>query len=71
LAILRSLNDVAFDHGYVVATDSGRLSDGGWHEIFNSDAAVYGGDNVGNGGATLQARWTNQCGPSGAWIRGV
>jgi 1,4-alpha-glucan branching enzyme len=23
---------------------------GGWREVFNSDAAVYGGSNVGNGG---------------------
>jgi 1,4-alpha-glucan branching enzyme len=54
LVILGSLNDAAFDRGYVVGTDPGRLSAGGWREIFNSDAAVYGGDNVGNGGATLQ-----------------
>lgn len=54
LLILASLNDAAFDHGYVVGTDPGRLPDGGWQEIFNSDAVVYGGDNVGNNGATLQ-----------------
>jgi 1,4-alpha-glucan branching enzyme len=54
LLVLGSLNDAAFDHGYVVATDSGRLPSGGWQEIFNSDAAKYGGDNVSNGGATLQ-----------------
>jgi 1,4-alpha-glucan branching enzyme len=52
--VLASLNDVPFDHGYVIGTDPGRLPDGGWREIFNSDAAVYGGDNVGNGGSTLQ-----------------
>ena len=49
-----SLNDAPFNHGYVVWTDSSRLPAGGWQEIFNSDAAIYGGDNVGNGGATLQ-----------------
>jgi 1,4-alpha-glucan branching enzyme len=54
LLILASLNDAAFDHGYVVGTDSGRLKGGGWREIFNSDAAIYGGENVGNGSATLQ-----------------
>jgi 1,4-alpha-glucan branching enzyme len=54
LLILASLNDAAFDHGYVVGTDSGRLPGGGWREIFNSDAAIYGGENVGNGSATLQ-----------------
>jgi 1,4-alpha-glucan branching enzyme len=54
LLILASLNDTAFDHGYVVGTDPGRLPSGGWQEIFNSDAIIYGGDNVGNIGATLQ-----------------
>ncbi len=54
LLILASLNDVPFDQGYLIGTDSWRLPAGGWQEIFNSDAAIYGGDNVGNGGATLQ-----------------
>ena len=54
LLILASLNDVSFDQGYFVATDSWRLPAGGWQEVFNSDAAIYGGDNVGNSGATLQ-----------------
>jgi 1,4-alpha-glucan branching enzyme len=54
LLALASLSDAPFDHGYVIGTDFGRLPAGGWQEIFNSDAAIYGGDNVGNGGATLQ-----------------
>ncbi len=54
LLIVASLNDAPFDHGYVVWTDAWRLPTGGWREIFNSDAAMYGGDNVGNGGSTLQ-----------------
>ncbi|HEY6417992.1 MAG TPA: alpha-amylase family glycosyl hydrolase [Candidatus Binataceae bacterium] len=54
LLILASLDDSPFDHGYLIGTDSWRLPAGGWQEIFNSDAAIYGGDNVGNGGATLQ-----------------
>ncbi len=29
------------------------LAGAGWQEVFNSDAQAYGGDNVGNGGATL------------------
>jgi 1,4-alpha-glucan branching enzyme len=53
LLVLASLNDTAFSNGYVIGTDSWRLPAGGWQEIFNSDAAVYGGANVGNGGATL------------------
>lgn len=54
LLMLASLNDAPFDNGYVLGTDPWRLPAGGWQEIFNSDAAVYGGDNVGNGHATLQ-----------------
>ena len=30
------------------------LVDGAWREILNSDAAIYGGADVGNGGATLR-----------------
>ena len=54
LLVLASLNDAPFASGYVIGTDASRLPAGGWLEIFNSDAAIYGGDNVGNGGATLQ-----------------
>jgi 1,4-alpha-glucan branching enzyme len=52
--VVASLNDAPFNHGYVIWTDPSRLHPGGWQEIFNSDAAIYGGDNVGNGGSTLQ-----------------
>jgi 1,4-alpha-glucan branching enzyme len=54
LFVLASLNDTPFAQGYFIGTDSARLPAGGWQEIFNSDAAIYGGDNVGNSGATLQ-----------------
>jgi 1,4-alpha-glucan branching enzyme len=54
LLVLASLNDTPFDHGYFIKTDSWRLPAGGWREMFNSDAAAYGGDNIGNSGATLQ-----------------
>jgi 1,4-alpha-glucan branching enzyme len=54
LLVLASLNDAPFAQGYIVNTDPSRLPAGGWRETFNSDAAVYGGDNVGNSGATLQ-----------------
>ena len=53
LLVLANLNDAPFDHGYVIWTDPSRLPAGGWREIFNSDAAIYGGDNIGNGGRTL------------------
>ena len=55
LLVLASLNDAPFEHGYFIGTDSGRLPAGGWQEIFNSDAALYGGANVGNSSATLPA----------------
>jgi 1,4-alpha-glucan branching enzyme len=54
LLVLASLNDAPFDHGYQIGTDSWRLPAGGWQETFNSDAAIYGGDNVGNSSTTLQ-----------------
>jgi 1,4-alpha-glucan branching enzyme len=56
LLVLASLNDAAFDQGYVVQTDPARLQAGRWQEIFNSDATVYGGNNVGNAGAAVAAQ---------------
>lgn len=53
LLVLASLNDSAFRDGYVVQTDPARLLAGGWKEIFNSDADIYGGGNVGNFGAIV------------------
>jgi 1,4-alpha-glucan branching enzyme len=54
LLVVASLNDTPFANGYVIGTDPSRLPAGGWQEIFNSDATLYGGSNVGNRGATLQ-----------------
>ncbi len=53
MLIAASLNNRPFDRGYVVQTDPSRLPSGGWQEVFNSDAASYGGANVGNFGATI------------------
>jgi len=58
LLVIASLNNSAFP-AYVVQTDAWRLTDGSWREIFNSDAALYGGFNTGNAGAGLPA--TNGC----------
>jgi 1,4-alpha-glucan branching enzyme len=52
--IAGSLANTAFANGYWLS--SGRLGDAGWTEIFNSDAQVYGGWNVGNAGRRLQAQ---------------
>jgi 1,4-alpha-glucan branching enzyme len=49
--VAASLNDNSFDHGFVFRNL--RLPDGGWREIFNSNAAEFGGDNLGNLGGTL------------------
>jgi hypothetical protein len=39
--------------GPVIPTDPARLPDGMWREVFNSDAAIYGGSNFGNFGADI------------------
>jgi len=41
------------DHPHFNYSISSRIESGRWKEVFNSDASVYGGDNVGNNGATL------------------
>jgi 1,4-alpha-glucan branching enzyme len=54
--ILASFNNTAFSSGYVIQKDSMAIPDAGWREVFNSDAAIYGGQNVGNSGATISSR---------------
>jgi 1,4-alpha-glucan branching enzyme len=54
LLVVASLNNRPFaapDYRF----EAERLPPGRWREIFNSDAASFNGDNVGNGGATLSA----------------
>jgi 1,4-alpha-glucan branching enzyme len=51
--IVGSLNDAPFNHGYWLHSD--RLGDFHWQEIFNTDAAEYGGWNIGNGGNRMEA----------------
>jgi 1,4-alpha-glucan branching enzyme len=52
LLVVASLNNQSFG-AYSIQTDASRLPAGSWVESFNSDAAVYGGANVGNAGAGL------------------
>ena len=54
--ILASFNNTPFSNGYVLQKDSMGIPDAGWREVFNSDAAIYGGQNVGNFGAILTSR---------------
>ena len=51
--IVASFNNAPFANGYVVRKDLVGIPDAGWKEIFNSDAATYGGQNVGNYGAVV------------------
>jgi 1,4-alpha-glucan branching enzyme len=53
--IAASLNDAAFEHGYMIEKDETAIPSAGWKEIFNSDSAIYGGQNVGNRGATVSS----------------
>jgi 1,4-alpha-glucan branching enzyme len=55
LFVVASLRNEPFLDGYIIQTDPSRLPDGSWREVFNSDAAIYGGSNVGNFGADLPA----------------
>ena len=50
--IVASLNNTSAN-GYVIEKDLLAIPDAGWKEIFNSNAAIYGGQNMGNGGATI------------------
>jgi len=54
LLVFASLNNQPFSAGYWVYHSS--LEDGLWREVFNSDAAVYGGNNIGNSGGTIMTR---------------
>jgi 1,4-alpha-glucan branching enzyme len=51
--IVVSLNNSAFSNGYVIQKDLLAIPNARWKEVFNSDAAIYGGQNVGNGGAII------------------
>ena len=54
LLIVASLNNQVLE-AYAIQTEAWRLPDGAWSELFNSDAAIYGGNNIGNFGASLYA----------------
>ena len=53
LLVVASLRNQPFLDGYVIATDPSRLPDGSWREVFNTDAAIYGGNGIGNFGADV------------------
>jgi 1,4-alpha-glucan branching enzyme len=53
--ILGSFANNSFANGYIIEKDLVAIPNAGWKEIFNSDAAIYGGQNVGNGGAIISS----------------
>jgi 1,4-alpha-glucan branching enzyme len=53
--IFASINNSPFKNGYVVEKDLAAIPNSSWKEIFNSDSSLYGGQNVGNAGASIPA----------------
>jgi 1,4-alpha-glucan branching enzyme len=53
--VVASFANAPFLQGYRIARDGIAIPDGLWQEVLNSDAAAYGGANVGNGGATVRS----------------
>jgi len=53
LLVVASLNNQPFEFGYAIESDPISLPDAHWKEIFNSDAALYGGASIGNAGAIV------------------
>jgi 1,4-alpha-glucan branching enzyme len=51
--VVASLNNTPFAGGYTIQADTLSIPDAHWREIFNSDAAAYGGANIGNAGAAI------------------
>jgi 1,4-alpha-glucan branching enzyme len=51
--VVGTLNNRAFSRGYTI--QDWRIADGRWREIFNSDAAAYGGSDLRNEGALTSA----------------
>lgn len=51
--VFANLNNRPFSSGYRIEKDLPGIPNAWWKEIFNSDAAMYGGHNVGNLGASI------------------
>ncbi|EON67075.1 hypothetical protein W97_06192 [Coniosporium apollinis CBS 100218] len=52
--VVGSLNNSAFSNGYTVWKDATAIPNASWKEVFNSDSAFYGGQNIGNYGQAIQ-----------------
>lgn len=55
IIVAASFNDAPFNQGYRIEKDLLAIPNAGWKEVFNSDAAIYGGNNVGNYGMAVFA----------------
>lgn len=53
--IVASFNNAPFIDGYVIEKDLLGIPNASWKEVFNSDAVIYGGQNVGNRGAIISS----------------
>lgn len=53
LLVVATLNNYFFGAGYTIS--SSHIPTAQWREVFNSDAQIYGGNNIGNAGATIAA----------------
>jgi 1,4-alpha-glucan branching enzyme len=56
ILVIGTLSNAPYDNGYLLRCDASLLPDGGWNEIFNSDAPQYGGNGIGNFGATVPSQ---------------
>jgi 1,4-alpha-glucan branching enzyme len=54
--VVASLNNRGFPDGYAIF--SSRIADGAWREVLNSDAPVYGGAGLANGGPVRSSAGT-------------
>ncbi|KAJ9656962.1 hypothetical protein H2201_008324 [Coniosporium apollinis] len=52
--VVGSLNNSAFSNGYTLWKDATAIPNASWKEVFNSDSAFYGGQNIGNYGQAIQ-----------------
>ena len=59
ILVIGTLSNFPFDNGYLLQCDPTLLPDAGWTEIFNSDAIQYGGNGIGNFGATVPSQAGN------------
>ncbi len=53
--VVASFNNTPFANGYVIEKDLLGIPNAGWKEVFNSDAAICGGQNIGNYGAIINS----------------